>query len=158
VNNTNADVITIDILKDVNLSARGPQSSCPVRLAHHPEGGPDALLLGPGGTADAQLAFDTGDLAGSRGERVLALDATARPATDGRAVLLREELKTAFSGVLSSQIKLVFKINSMQESLGRFDRVDLHSPRDRVVDLFAGRNKVPRKKRERTLTLAGLLV
>jgi hypothetical protein len=99
VNNTNADVITIDILEDVNLSARRPQNSVPVRLAHHPERGPDTLLLGLLGAADAQLALDTSDLAGSRGERVLALDAAACPAADGGAVLLGHDLKTAFSGV-----------------------------------------------------------
>ena len=100
MNDTHADIVAVDVLEDVDLAARRPQRALAVRLAHEPEGRPDALLLRARGAADAQLRLDARDLAGRRGDGVLALDATACPASNSAAVLAREYLQTACSSVL----------------------------------------------------------
>ena len=95
MNNTNADVVAVDVLEDVDLAARRPLDAGAVRLAHEPEGGPDTLLVGRGGATDAQTGLEAGDAARLGGEAVLALDAAAGPAAGGLAVPAGSELKAA---------------------------------------------------------------
>ena len=94
MHHTDADVVTVDVLEDVDLAARRPLDAGAVRLAHEPEGGPDTLLVGRVGAPDAQTGLETGDSAGLGGEGVLALDAAASPASSGTAVSAGGELQT----------------------------------------------------------------
>lgn len=78
--------LAIDLLHEIDLSARGPAAAGPESVPQHPPGRPHALLCALVVGAESQSGFDAGDLADRGSEDVLALEATGCPSTTGATV------------------------------------------------------------------------
>lgn len=72
-----AGKLSVDLLEDIELPALGPRCAVVDAVAQHPEGRPDALLLGVVSKSDG--SFDLHYLAGSWREGVAGLDAAGSP-------------------------------------------------------------------------------
>lgn len=70
----------VDRLEDVDLAALRPGGAMPDRVAEHPEGRPEALLVGLRVVAEADLGFDHGPLAIRGREYIFGLEARRGPA------------------------------------------------------------------------------
>lgn len=95
----------VDGLHDINLATGRPRlQALPVRIPQHPESRPDPLLPLPRIASQPQRRLDPRDLAITRQDRVLALDATGCPAVGRGGVAPRDDLQGALAGTAEEDV------------------------------------------------------
>lgn len=104
--------LAIDVLGNIDLATGGPDGgTLAARVAHHPEGRPDALLLAGGRASHAHGGLYASDAPGLGRHEVLAFDAGRRPSLGRRGGTQGRDLQ----GALAAELQVALAVGPALE-------------------------------------------